>query len=313
MKTLVTGASGFVGAHLLASLGPNTTVIGRKPVPFHDGPYFFADFDGFEVNEAAFVNIDVVVHCAARAHVMNDQESDPLSVFRKVNTYSTIKLAEMAAQNRVKRFIYISSIKVNGEDTSLTAPFTANDVPKPEDAYGISKLEAEQQLLEIAKNTGMEVVIIRPPLVYGSGVKGNFRTLQNVVNKRIPLPFRSITKNKRSMVFVGNLVNLIETCISHPNAGNKIFLVSDDHDISTAEMIDKMSSACRKGNFSLPVPVFLLEILGKVTGRSDMINRLTGSLQVDISETKKILDWQPLFNITEGFDQVENFHTRKVK
>ncbi len=196
----------------------------------------------------------------------------------------------------------MSSIKVNGETTTGKQPFSAKDMRMPEDPYGISKSEAEQQLLELGEQTGMEIVIIRPPLVYGEGVKANFASLMKLVGKGLPLPFRLINKNKRSLVSVYNLVDLIQVCIEHPNAANKVFLASDDHDLSTAEMVALMAKVQGKPNLAIPVPLWCFKLAGKVFDKQEVIDRLTGSLQLDITHTKNTLNWTPPYTVEDGFN-----------
>lgn len=299
----LTGYTGFVGQHLLELL--NTTdclLLGRNLLANYS---HFDEFDLSQTNDLDLVSklskVDALVHIAARVHIMNDDATDLLAEFRAINTDGTLNLAKQAAQAGVKRFIFVSSIKVNGESTTSKSPYTALDVPRPEDPYGISKAEAEQQLLELGKQTGMEIVIIRPPLVYGEGVKANFASLMRFVGKGLPLPFRSISNNKRSLVSVYNLVDLIKVCIKHPKAVNQVFLASDDHDLSTAEMVALMAKVQGKKNFALPVPVWCFKLAGKVLNKSDVIDRLTGSLQLDITDTKNTLDWKPPFSVEYGF------------
>ena len=300
-RLLITGYSGFVGSNLVTLLNDNNqlNLLGRKPSNL--GCVYTHSIDSKSSYADALVNVDAVVHCAARVHVMDDVVSDPLNEFRAVNTLGTLNLAKQAAQSGVKRFIFLSSIKVNGESTSGKAPFTASDKSAAEDPYGISKSEAEQQLLELGKNTGMEIVIIRPPLVYGEGVKANFASLMRFVGKGLPLPFRSIKNNKRSLVSVYNLVDLIQVCIEHPKAANQIFLVSDDYDLSTAQMVALMAKVQGKKNFALPVPVWCFKLTGKLLNKNDVIDRLTGSLQLDITHTKNTLNWSPPYSAEHGF------------
>jgi len=298
---LITGYSGFVGNLLSDQLKGHyqLTLLGRKPSNL--GTLYTCDLDANSSYEEALQNIDIVIHCAARVHVMDDVASESLRKFRAVNVEGTINLAKQSALAGVKRFIFVSSIKVNGERTTNKASFTADDIPAPEDPYGISKAEAEQQLLELGKQTGMEIVIIRPPLVYGEGVKANFASLMNLVGKGFPLPFRLIKNNKRSLVSVYNLVDLIKVCIEHPNAVNQIFLVSDDHDLSTAEMVALMAKVQNKRNLALPVPVWCFKLVGKLFSKEDVIDRLTGSLQLDITDTKNTLNWTPPHSVEHGF------------
>jgi nucleoside-diphosphate-sugar epimerase len=303
MKLILTGATGFVGKQILDKLTSfDVNVIGRsKPEIDNDFTFFRGNIDAESDYGPALADGDVVIHSAARAHIMDDKSADPLTAFREVNTIGTINLAKQAAQAGVKRFIFISSIKVNGEHTYRGKPFDADDKPSPEDPYGRSKAEAEEQLKKLSKETGMDVVIIRPPLVYGPGVKANFATMMRLAATGIPLPFGGIKENRRSLVSLYNLVDLIVTCISHPNAANQTFLVSDDEDLSTAKMLKELSVALGKSGKMLSFPVKFFEVLGKVSGKSAIIVRLCGSLQVDISKTKELLDWQPPVSVKEGF------------
>ncbi|WP_352296981.1 SDR family oxidoreductase [Pseudoalteromonas sp. 20-MNA-CIBAN-0454] len=300
-RLLVTGYSGFVGKILVSQLNDNyqLNLLGRKPSNL--GCVYTHSIDSKSSYADALGNVDVVVHCAARVHIMDDVANDSLNEFRAVNTLGTLNLAKQAAQAGVKRFIFLSTIKVNGESTSGKAPFTASDNAAAEDPYGISKAEAEQQLLELGKQTGMEIVIIRPPLIYGEGVKANFASLMRFVGKGLPLPFRAIKNNKRSLVSVYNLVDLIKVCIEHPNAANQIFLASDDHDLSTAEMVALMAKVQGKRNAAIPLPTWCFKLAGKLLNKNDVIDRLTGSLQLDITHTKNTLNWTPPYSVEHGF------------
>ncbi|MBA5762790.1 SDR family oxidoreductase [Vibrio sp. 404] len=304
-KVLVTGATGFVGQVLLRMLPPSTHTIGRSK-PIHPCTFFELDFNDSLDYATAFDGVEVVVHCAARVHIMNEESKNPLEEYRRLNTYATLHLAKQAAIKGVKRFIFISSVKVNGESTSGRSPFTADDNRAADDFYGQSKSEAEEQLLQLAKDTGLEVVIIRPPLVYGPGVKANFSALMNVVSKGIPLPFGCINTNKRSLVSVDNLVDLIVTCIEHPKAANQVFLVSDDHDVSTSEMVREMAKALGKRDWQIPVPLWCFKLLGQILNKEPIVGRLIGSLQVDISHTKETLNWHPPQTLEEGFRKTAN-------
>ncbi len=305
---LLTGSTGFVGTNLVNSLTLKSDYIVKSAVRHavnkDDGLLFeVGDINASTDFELPLKNTTVVVHCAARAHVMDDKEAEPLTLYREVNTAGTVNLAKQAIDSGVKRFIFISSIKVNGEGTLVGCPFKTEDNHAPEDDYGLSKSEAEKQLVALAKDSSMEVVIIRPTIVYGPGVKANFASLMRLVSKGIPLPFGSITQNKRSLVSINNLVDLIVTCIDHPKAANQVFLVSDDHDVSTAEMVRELAIALDKPTWQLPVPIWCYKLFGKLFGKSDIVDRLTGSLQVDISHTKETLGWKPPQTLQEGFKQ----------
>ena len=301
-KIFITGGSGFVGSVLLSVLpAARTLVFGRRNLGISDASFIRGEIKPDTQYLAAFKNVDVVIHLAARVHIMNDTASEPLSEFRAVNTEGSINLARQAAEAGVKRFIFLSSVKVNGESTSNRRPFTAFDRRMPEDPYGQSKSEAEEQLLALGKETGMEIVIIRPPLVYGEGVKANFAALMKLVGKGFPLPFRNINQNKRSLVSVYNLVDLIKACIDHPKAVNQVFLVSDDDDMSTAQMVALMAKTQGKANLSLPVPVWCFKLVGKLFKKEAVVDRLVGSLQLDIQHTKSTLDWAPPYSVEHGF------------
>jgi nucleoside-diphosphate-sugar epimerase len=302
VKVLITGYSGFIGSHLLDELKDNFNIslLGRTE-PDICSHFLKASIDDCSDYLSILDGVDVVIHVAARAHIMNDNADSPLEEFRGVNVRGTLNLAKQAAEQGVKRFIFISSVKVNGEKTSLNKPFTHADKRRPEDDYGLSKLEAEEQLKMLSDITGMEYVFIRPPLVYGQGVKANFSALMGFVEKKLPLPFSAIYNNSRSLVSVYNLVDLIKTCIEHPNASNQTFLVSDGEDLSTLEMVELMAKVQSVKPLLLAVPVWILKLLGKLTGKSDMISRLTDSLEVDITHTIETLNWKPPYSVEEGF------------
>lgn len=305
-KVLLTGATGFVGSSLLKTLKEIESfqvvmAIRKTRVAVDSSTFVVGDIDGATDFSTALTDVDVVIHCAARAHVMCDDVADPLDEYRRVNVAGTLNLAQQAAKCGVKRFIFISSIKVNGESTTNRPIFSASSLPAPLDPYGQSKAEAEKALLELSQETKMEVVIIRPPLVYGPAVKANFASLFNVVSRGIPFPFACICNNKRSLVSVTNLVDLIVTCIDHPKAANQVFLVSDDHDLSTSEMVREMATALEKPTWQIPVPLWCYTLAGKIFSKSDIVDRLTGSLQVDITHTKETLGWTPKETLQEGF------------
>jgi UDP-glucose 4-epimerase len=309
---LITGATGFVGRAVLQQRS-NAVVLGRsRPLGF-DGYYIKQDIFSLSAYRGCFEGISAIVHCAARVHVMSDDSEYPLASFREVNTAGTLNLARQAAEAGVKRFIFISSIKVNGESTSLDSKFTSSDELRSEDPYGISKAEAEEGLLEIAKETGIEVVIIRPPLVYGPGVKGNFLNLLKLSKFPIPLPFGSID-NKRSMVYLDNLVDLIVICIDHPNAANRVFLASDGDDLSLARLLTLIRQAMNKPSLLLPVPVFLFNLMGRLTGKTAIVDRLIGDLQVDSSDAKKYLDWSAPYTVEQGIKAtVDDFFNKSAR
>lgn len=306
MKLLVTGSTGFIGQALIARLITNNSyevyAAVRKLVTIFPSEVNQLKFDGLTLStdwKNYLEGVDCVIHTAARVHVMSDASNDPLYEFRKVNTEGTLSLARQAAKSGVRRFIYLSSIKVNGEGTLSGAPFTADDIVAPTDPYALSKYEAEQGLLSLAEETEMEVVIIRPPLVYGPGVKANFLSMMKWLYKSIPLPFGAI-HNKRSLVALDNLVDLIITCIKHPSAANEIFLVSDDEDLSTSELLTRVSNAEGKQALLLPVNQKVLEFCLGLIGKKALAQRLCTSLQVDISKTKKLLNWKPQVRVDEA-------------
>lgn len=313
---LITGANGFVGSALLSRLNANSIqVLGRKlPNDFLAERFYKQEINHFEdYSRALSRGVETVIHLAARVHVMDDKVTNPLEEYRNTNVYGTMNLARQAVKAGVKRFIFLSSIKVNGESTEREMPFCSFSDYCPEDSYGVSKAEAEQELFKLAKETGLEVVVIRPTLVYGPGVKANFASLLDLVYKGIPLPFSFIDKNKRSLVSVENLVDLIVACVDHPKAANQIFLASDDHDVSTSEMVRHMALALGKPTWQLPMPVWCYKLVGKAFNKSNVVDRLTGSLQVDISHTKETLGWVPPQSLLEGFKQTADAFLQSKK
>lgn len=304
MNLLLTGANGFLGSRIAAALKSKsdvklTAAVRRSSKIPATNILIVPDLDACTDWSAALINQVVVIHAAARTHIMKDEAADPLTEYRRVNVDGTLNLARQAAAAGVNRFIFISSIKVNGEQTTLGRPFTTNDIPTPEDAYGISKWEAEQELQKLANETTMELVIIRPPLVYGPGVKGNFGNLIKLIQDGLPLPLGCV-KNNRSLVGIDNLVDLIITCIYHPAAANQVFLAGDGKDLSTTELLCCIAKAMGKPSRLIPVPQSILMFCARLLGKSGVANRLLGSLQVDISKAQNFLDWEPPYTIYEG-------------
>ena len=305
MSVVMTGATGFIGRQLQVQLDVNSYVAISTQLRAQSG--FTASLNSFVIGDindttnwsAALHGADAVVHLAARVHVMRDRSHDPLTEFRRVNTDGTLNLARQAAAAGVRRFVYLSSIKVNGEATHDGCPFTPNDLAAPQDPYGISKHEAEVGLRTIARTTGMQVVIIRPTLVYGAGAKGNFKSLMKLVARGLPLPLASID-NRRSLVGIDNLVDFIITCLEHPAAANETFLVSDGEDLSTPDLIRRMARAMNRPARLLPVPKSVLMAAAAMLGKRDMAQRLCGSLQVDISKSRALLGWNPPMSVDEG-------------
>lgn len=295
---LITGSTGFVGAALVKQLASLMTcqvraLVRSKGVVFADSvnPVYVGS-DYLTSGNVPLTGVDVLIHCAARVHVMSDASSDPLFEYRKINVAGTLNLAKQAAQSGVKRFIFISSIKVNGEETQVGTPFTPEDIPAPSDPYGVSKMEAEQQLMSLGKEIGMEIVVIRPVLVYGPGVKANFRSMMSWLNKGWPLPLGAI-RNQRSFVALENLIDLIITCIEHPGAANQVFLASDGYDMSTTQLLKQLGEALGRPARLIPVPVSILVRAASLLGRRSAAQRLCGSLQVDIRKSRDLLGWSP--------------------
>lgn len=313
MKVLLTGASGFIGKALCNQLiSEKYTII--APVRAlnlltDDDLLFPIKYKGLqhEVEWTSMLEkVDVVIHLASRVHIMDEKSNDPLIEFRKINVDATLKLAQKAINSGVKRFIYLSSIKVNGEESFPTQPFRADDTPSPKDPYGISKYEAETGLFRLARESEMEIVIIRPPLVYGPGVKANFKQIMNIVGKGLPLPFGAIN-NKRSFVALDNLNNFIIKCVNHPSAANQVFLISDGYDLSLTELLKKLSISLNSSTYLFSVPVWWIRFLLRLIGKRNISLRLFGWLQVDISKNKELTGWIPNSNVDEYFKQTVNY------
>lgn len=312
---LVTGASGFIGSaiwHTLRQHNGSEHVIGTCRTPPHDSSWVIAP--GLDANSdwsSVVEGVRTIIHCAALVPTASDMP--PLALknhLYKANVEGTLALAQQAAAHGVKRFIFLSSVKVHGESTLPGHPFTHLDIAKPEDDYGRSKAEAELLLARLAMTTGMEIVIIRPPLVYGPGVGGNFKTLIKALERGMPLPLGAITTNRRSMVALHNLVDLVMTCIDHPAAANETFMVSDGEDLSTAELLTRLGKTLNKPPRLLSVPSRYLWMAARIFGKHAIARRLLGDLQVDISHTCNTLDWQPLITVEEGLRQISGLNQR---
>ena len=310
MKILVTGANGFIGSHLISVLSKNNNIDALALVRYTTSPpqysnveYVFGDILNTSAWQHKLEDVDVVVHTAGRAHIMLDTATDPLSEFRKINTDATITLANIASSFGVRRFVYVSSLKVHGEYTEAGRAFTNQSRFDPHDPYAISKCEAETELNKLNMTTNLETVIIRPPLVYGTGVKGNFEKLMKVLTRKIPLPFAGI-RNARSLVSLENLVDVICVCLNHPNAKNKAFLVSDGVDLSTAELVNNLALSGGYNGKIFTVPPSLLKFFFKITRRESLHDRLCRSLVADISYTCDQLDWKPSFDKKTAFKSV---------
>lgn len=306
MRVLLTGASGFVGRAVQARLLIETLHTLRcaqrqAPTAPNTGvEYCLAPELGGQADwSPALAGVDAVVHCAARVHVMQEKVADPLTEFRRVNVEGTLCLARQAVEAGVKRFVFVSSIKVNGEQTLPGEVFRADDQPQACDPYGISKLEAEEGLLRLGAEKGLEVVIVRPPLIYGPGVKANFLSMMRWLEKGMPLPFGAIM-NRRSLVALDNLVDLLVVCIMHPAAAGQRFLVSDGEDLSTTELLHRLSMALDKPARLLPIPQSWLEGIFSVTGLGSLNQRLCGSLQVNMDKTIELLEWTPPLTVEQA-------------
>lgn len=318
LNVLVTGASGFIGKELVATLirEPSYNVIALYRNGDNESPScctkVYKDLtSGYDLKKE-LTHVDIVIHTAARVHIMDDKAANTLDEFRKINVASTLYLAHQAIAMGAKRFIFISSIKVNGEETGQGNSYSADDIPAPTDPYGISKMEAEHELKKLSKQTGLDVVIIRPVLVYGPGVKANFLNMMRWLDKRIPLPLGAI-ENRRSLVALDNLVDMIVVCISHPAAANETFLVSDGEDLSTAELLRRLGNALQRPARLLKVSPLLLKILATILGRKDIADRLLGSLVVDLNKTRQLLGWSPPVDVNDALLKTVKYFQKDYK
>lgn len=314
MKTvLVTGANGFVGRVLCAELLERKYTVRRvvrDSSHREDGGCEVVKVAGIDATTKwadALKGVDAVIHLAARVHVMSDTAAEPLAEFLRINAAGTEHLARCAAASGVRRLIYVSSIKVNGEETRDGQKFSGADTPAPQDPYAVSKWQAEQALHRVAGETGLEVVIVRPPLVYGPGVKGNFVQMLDAVARRVPLPFASV-HNRRSLVYVGNLADALITCAAHPAAAGQTYLVCDGEDVSTPDLLRQLAAAMDVPSRLFSCPIMLLRLAGKLTGKSQQLERLLGSLQVDGDKIRRELNWAPPCSLQQGLQATADWY-----
>lgn len=317
MKILVTGASGFIGRSVCEQMNSGDVEIVpvvRTPDKAASGSNSIVvpDIGPDTAWREHLGEVDLVIHTAARVHAMNDTSADQPEAYRRINVAGTLNLARQAAQVGVKRFVFLSSIKVNGDNTTPGRPFRADDEPNPGDAYGRSKHEAEVGLRELARAGGMEVVIIRPPLVYGPGVKANFLAMMRWVHKGLPVPFGEL-RNRRSLAALDNLVDLVKTCCTSPAAANQVFLVSDDEDVSTTELLRRIGVALRKPARFLPLPLGVVRTLAALAGKQPQVARLAGSLQVDMSDTRERLGWSPVIRMEAALEETARHYLDSLR
>jgi nucleoside-diphosphate-sugar epimerase len=306
MRTLITGANGFIGAPLRNKLhteaGHQVVSVVRQAgdgaVPSGDSVHV-VDLCTESLPKGSMVNVDAVVHAAARVHVMNDRAADPLAESRRVNCDATLRLARQAATEGVKRFVFISTAKVHGETSEAGRPFSELDAPAPQDPYAISKYEAEEGLRELGLRYGMDIVIVRPPLVYGPGVKANFKAMMEWVRRGVPLPLGAVN-NRRSLVGLENLVDLIALCLRHPAAANQVFLAADGEDVSTTELLRLLAECMDRPTRLIPMPGALLLGAGKLAGKAPVVGRLCGNFQVSPNKARRLLGWQAPVSLKEG-------------
>jgi nucleoside-diphosphate-sugar epimerase len=316
---LVTGANGFVGSSLTRRLIRDSAIdvvaaVRSSANPICSNLNVIAVGDLSPTNDwsQALAGVTMIVHTAARVHIIRNHDANPLAEYRFTNVEGTLNLARQAARSGVKRFVFISSIKVNGEQTFGLTAYTPDDVPSPRDPYAISKMEAEYGLRDLAMEGGMDVVIVRPPLVYGTGAKANFRALMLWLHRGIPLPLGAI-HNLRSLVALDNLVDMLVTCLMHPLARNQTFLVSDDEDVSTTELLTRLARALNRSARLIPVPERLLTLVATLLGGKSLSQRLCGSLRVDISKTRRLLGWSPVVTVDEGLRRAAEGFLREAR
>lgn len=307
-KILITGSNGFLGQYLCQFLAEQNYLVlaqTRKAQTFSYPNIININFDlNDSLDNIDLSKVEVIIHCAGRAHVMNETAASPLEAYRQTNVQGTLNLAKKAIQSGVKRFVYLSSIKVNGEQTTIQ-PFKPSDIVNPEDPYGLSKYEAEQALLDLSKETGLEVVIIRPVLIYGPNVKANFKSMVGLASKKLPLPIGCLD-NKRSMVSIYNLADLIYTCMSHPKANREIFLASDQEDISVKQLFEKLAYYQNNKLIMLPVPKSLINFLASLIGKKAVASRLCSELVVDGSKNTQLLGWTAPYTVDASLEKMFN-------
>ena len=306
--TLITGSNGFIGQYLsqfLAEKDYSVLAHTRKAQTFDHPNIHNINFDlNDNLDNIDLNQVEVIIHCAGRAHVMNETAASPLEAYRQTNVQGTLNLAHKAVKSGVKRFIYLSSIKVNGEQTTTQA-FCPNDDVHTNDPYGLSKYEAEQALLALSQRTGLEVVIIRPVLIYGPNVKANFKSMVNLASKKFPLPIACLN-NKRSMVSVYNLADLIHTCMTHPNANREVFLASDQDDISVKQLFEKLAKYQNNQLLMLPVPKSLISFMASLVGKKAVASRLCSELVVDTTKNTQLLGWTAPYNVDTSLEKMFN-------
>ena len=315
---VVTGANGFVGRGVVARLASDPAFRVRVAVRREGGPLpddvevsLVGDLGPDTDYGPALTDADAVVHCAGRVHVMRDASADPLREYRSVNVDGTANLARQAARAGVRRFIFLSTVKVNGESTQLGRPFQADDPPGPRDPYGLSKLEAEEELGRLSQGTGLDVVVIRPVLIYGPGVKANLRSMMEWLRRGVPLPLGAIN-NRRSLLALDNLTDLIVTCLQHRAAGGHVFLASDGEDLSTSALLRRTAAAMGLEARLVPVPQRLLEVGALCVGKAGVARRLFASLQVDIGKTTALLNWTPPVRVDDGLRSMTSHFRQQV-